>query len=74
MSGLFVGAFLSHFLGFIGPFAFVGKYSFETEKVNTNLGIVSFLLALFLSKMILFVKASPKTVDEDPLTLKLKEN
>jgi hypothetical protein len=27
MSGLFVGAFLSHFLGFIGPFAFVGNHS-----------------------------------------------
>ena len=26
MSGLFVGAFLSHFLGFIGPFAFVGNH------------------------------------------------
>lgn len=51
MSGLFVGAFLSHFLGFIGPFAFVG--------------IISFLLALFLSKMILFVKPTPKSEVED---------
>jgi hypothetical protein len=54
MSGLFVGAFLSHFLGFIGPFAFVGK-----DKINllySHIGIVSLLLALFLTNLIDFVK------------------
>jgi hypothetical protein len=63
MSGLFVGAFLSHFLGFIGPFAFVGNI---ISKLNKFLGIISFLLALFLSKMILFVKPTPKDEIEDP--------
>lgn len=67
MSGLFVGAFLSHFLGFIGPFAFVGNKPIFNYCVL--IGIVSFLLALFLSKMITFVKPAPKNEKDAQLSL-----
>jgi predicted MFS family arabinose efflux permease len=46
MSGLFVAAFLSHFLGFIGPFAFIGT--------------LSILLTLFMTKLVDFVKVKPQ--------------
>lgn len=49
MSGLFVAAFLSHFLGFIGPFAFIGT--------------LSILLAIFMTKLVDFVKVTPQNDD-----------
>jgi predicted MFS family arabinose efflux permease len=44
MSGLFVAAFLSHFLGFTGPFGFIGA--------------LSIILTLFLNKLVDFVKVT----------------
>ena len=61
MSGLFVGAFLSHFLGFIGPFAFVGNHT----NYIIDIGIISFLLALFMAKLIDFVKPIPTDISID---------
>jgi len=50
MSGLFVAAFLSHFLGFIGPFAFIGT--------------LSILLTIFMTKLVDFVKVTPQTDEQ----------
>ena len=41
MSGLFIAAFLCHFLGFVGPFAAVG--------------ILSILLTIFMNRLVDFV-------------------
>jgi hypothetical protein len=46
MSGLIISAFLSHFLGFIGPFAAVGG--------------ISILLTIFLNHLVDFVKTGEK--------------
>ncbi len=45
MSGLIVAAFLSHFLGFVGPFAAVG--------------LLSIFLTLFLDRLVDFVDSKP---------------
>ena len=45
MSGLIVAAFLSHFLGFVGPFAAVG--------------LLSIFLPLFLDRLVDFVDSKP---------------
>lgn len=47
MSGLLVAAFLSHFLGFIGPFAFIG--------------VLSIVLTIFLARLVAFVKVTDDT-------------
>ena len=56
MSGLIISAFLSHFLGFIGPFAAVGG--------------ISILLTIFMNQLVDFVKTDPKK--EESIDDKLK--
>ena len=49
MSGVLFAAFLSYFLGFVGPFAAVGTF---THLLNFSIGIVFLFFAIFQNNFV----------------------
>ena len=52
MLGLLIASFLCYFIGFIGPFAFVGNF---INFINFNVGVICLALTVTLDYLVDFI-------------------